>query len=85
MRFNESIVADSALEWFRQLGYATGHGPQLSPCESATDWVSCSDVVLVGLLREAIWRMIPATPPRGLPSLRGKLLPKLLSVGFLLS
>ena len=31
MSLNESIVEDAALEWFRELGYAVGHGPHLSP------------------------------------------------------
>jgi hypothetical protein len=29
MSLNESIVEDAALEWFGELGYAVGHGPQL--------------------------------------------------------
>ena len=28
MSLNESIVEDAALEWFGELGYAVGHGPQ---------------------------------------------------------
>lgn len=37
---NESIVEDAALEWFRVLGYATGHGPHMAPGEPAAerDW-----------------------------------------------
>ena len=31
MNLNESIVEDAALEWFGELGYAVGHGPQLAP------------------------------------------------------
>ena len=30
---NELIVEDAALEWFGELGYAVGHGPQLVPGE----------------------------------------------------
>jgi hypothetical protein len=30
MSLNESIVEDAALEWFGELGYAVGHGPQSS-------------------------------------------------------
>jgi len=33
MSFNESIVEDAALTWFREPGYAFGHGPQLAPGE----------------------------------------------------
>ena len=31
MSHNESIVKDAALEWFGELGYAVGHGPQIVP------------------------------------------------------
>jgi hypothetical protein len=62
---NESIVEDAALEWFGELGYAVGHGPQLAPGEPAVERDSFGEVVLVGRLREAI--------------LRDTLLPKLLS------
>ena len=39
MSLNESIVEDAALEWFRYLGYAIGHGPHLAPGEPATEQV----------------------------------------------
>ena len=28
---NESTVEDAALSWFSDLGYAVGHGPDISP------------------------------------------------------
>ena len=37
MSLNESIVEDAALEWFGELGYAVGHGPQLAPDEPAAE------------------------------------------------
>ncbi len=51
MSLNESIVEDVALEWFGELGYAIGHGPQLAPGEPAAERDSFSDVLLVGRLR----------------------------------
>lgn len=33
MSLNESIVEDAALEWFGELGYAIGHGPNIAPDE----------------------------------------------------
>ena len=30
MTINESHVEDAAIEWFGELGYAVGHGPQLA-------------------------------------------------------
>lgn len=37
MNLNESIVEEAALEWFGELGYAIGHGPQLAPGDRATE------------------------------------------------
>ena len=53
MSLNESIVEDAAFEWFGELGYAVGHGPQLAPGEAAAERESFAEVVLVGRLREA--------------------------------
>jgi len=72
MSLNESIVEEAALEWFGELGYAVGHGPQLAPGEHAGGTLtpalsqgereSYREVVLVGRLREAIRRLNPAIP-----------------------
>ena len=75
MSLNESIVEDAALEWFGELGYAVGHGPQLAPGEPAAERESFGEVVqsrLAGTLirplqrgedkREAIRRLNPAIP-----------------------
>ncbi len=72
MSLNESIVADAALEWFGDPGYAVGHGatfarlrrakPSLAPGEPAAERDSFGEVVLVGRLREAIRRLNPAIP-----------------------
>ena len=88
MSLNESIVEDAAREWFGELGFAAGHGPQLAPGEPAAEPAcamhadrrdSFGAVVLVGRLREAIRRLNPAIPSRTLAILRDTLLPKLLS------
>jgi type I restriction enzyme, R subunit len=54
---NESIVEEAALEWFGELGYTVGHGPQLVPDEPAAERQSFGDVVLVDRLREALRRL----------------------------
>ena len=59
---NESAVEDAALAWFRELGYAVGHGPLFAPGEPAAERHSFGDVVLVGRLRDAIRRLNPAIP-----------------------
>ena len=59
---NESIVEDAALTWFGELGYTIGHGPHIAPGEPAAERDSFADVVLVGRLRDAIWRLNPDMP-----------------------
>ena len=70
MTLNESIVEVAALERFGELGYAIGHGPQLAPGEPAAGRDSFSEVVLVGCLREAIRRLIPAIFERARATIR---------------
>jgi hypothetical protein len=62
MSLNESIIEDAALEWFGELGYAVGHGPQLAPGEAAAERDSFGEGVLVGRVREALRRLNPAIP-----------------------
>ncbi len=57
MSLTESIIEEAALEWFAELGYAVGHGPQMAPGEVAAERDTFGDVVLVGRLREAISRL----------------------------
>ena len=77
MSLDESIVEDAALEWFGELGYAVGHGPQLAPGEPAAERESFGEVLLVGRLREAIRRLNPAIPEEA----REEALRKVLRVG----
>ena len=37
MSLTESIVDDAAPEWFGELGYAIGHGPNIAPVEMAPE------------------------------------------------
>jgi len=62
MSLNESIVQDTALTWFGELGYAVGHGPHIAPGEPAAERDSFGEVVLTGRLRQAIRRLNPAIP-----------------------
>ena len=59
MNLTESTVEDATLEWFGELGYAVGHGPQLAPGEPVAERDSFGEVVLAGRLREAIRRLNP--------------------------
>jgi type I restriction enzyme R subunit len=59
---NETVIEDSALHWFHELGYELCHGPQLAPGEPAEERDSFSTVVLVGRLRAAILQLNQAIP-----------------------
>jgi type I restriction enzyme R subunit len=75
---NESIVEEAALTWFAELGYTVAHGPHLAPGEAAAERDSFGDVVLVGRLRDSIWRLNPAIPEEA----REEALRKVLRVGM---
>jgi type I restriction enzyme R subunit len=75
--FQESHVEQAALEWFQELGYVTIYGPHLAPAEPSAERHSFGDVVLVGRLREAIWRLNPAIPEEA----REEAMRKVLRVG----
>ncbi len=62
MSLNESIVEEAALDWFGELGFAIGHGPEIAPGEPGAERSSFGDVVLVRRLREAIHRLNPLIP-----------------------
>lgn len=62
MNFTESTVEEAALEWFGELGYAIGHGPEMAPGESGSERLSYGEVALEGRLREALWRLNPEVP-----------------------
>jgi type I restriction enzyme R subunit len=62
MPLNESTVEAAALEWFGELGYTVGFGPDLAPGERKAERDSFGDVVLVERLRKAIRRLNPAIP-----------------------
>ena len=62
MTLHESDIEEAALEWFGQLGYATGHGPDFAPGEPAAERATFADVVLVDRLRDGLQRLNPAIP-----------------------
>jgi type I restriction enzyme R subunit len=62
MTVTESVVEEAALDWFGELGYATAHGPELSPGEPNAERTTFADVVLAGVLQEALARLNPTIP-----------------------
>ena len=59
---DESIVEQSALDWFQSLGYTVSHGPHIAPGGASAERDSFGEVVLAGRLRGAIRRLNPAIP-----------------------
>ncbi|QDT55948.1 Type-1 restriction enzyme R protein [Caulifigura coniformis] len=58
-RFAESHVEEAGLEWFKGLGYAIEHGPDLLISERGDDY---GRVVLIDRLRSALSRLNPRLP-----------------------
>jgi type I restriction enzyme, R subunit len=62
MSLNEATVENAVLGWFGELGYATAHGPRVTPREPAVERDGFGEVVLGGRLRAAIGRLNPSIP-----------------------
>ena len=63
---SEDDVEQATLGWLASLGWATAHGPDISPPDAKTpglERASYREVVLAGRLREAIERLNPDIPP----------------------
>jgi len=63
---SECAVEQAMLEWLVDLGWATAHGPDISPPDARTPGLerdSYREVVLAGRLRAAIARLNPHIPP----------------------
>jgi type I restriction enzyme R subunit len=71
---NESTLEEACLDWFRDLGYAVAHGPDLAPGEARAERSSYGDVILEGRLREALWRLNVGLPPEAIEEAIRKLM-----------
>jgi len=60
--FNESTIEDAALEYLRQVGWSTEHGPSLAPDGARPERASYEQVYLYDRLREAVRRINPDHP-----------------------
>ena len=69
----ESIVEDTALEWFEALGYSVVYGPSIAPGEAAAERATYDQVVLHGRLRAALERLNPHVPSEGIDEAFNKL------------
>ena len=62
MSLNESHLEEATLDWFRELGYQTIHGPNIAPGEPGAERQTLGQTVLEGRLREALRRLNPDMP-----------------------
>ena len=65
---NEDTVEQAALEWLREIGYATRYGPDIGPGEATAERESYDEVLLLERLRESLQRInkhIPAAALAG--------------------
>lgn len=60
--FTESIVELAALEWFGELGYTIGHGPDLEPGGSVEARATLQEVILRPRLLDSLRRINPGVP-----------------------
>ncbi len=67
---DESVIEDTALEWFAQLGYERAYGSNLAPGEPNSERDSCEQVYLYG------WRLRAAAE---VGRIQDELLPRLLA------
>jgi type I restriction enzyme R subunit len=58
--FDESVIEEAALDYFRDLGYATQFGPNLAPGGAAQERGAWDEVYLLDRLRAAGQRLNPA-------------------------
>lgn len=59
---SESVLEEEFLEYFRALGYAIAHGPDIAPGESLAERSSYEDVVLLNRVQNAMERLNPSVP-----------------------
>ena len=58
----EDIVEEATLSWLASLGYASIFGPDIAPCEPASERESFQEVLLTRRLHDALHRLNPTIP-----------------------
>ena len=70
---SEADVEDAALEWLRDLGWQTAHGPDIGPDQPGEERADYGAVVLEQRLRDALARLNPDLPLEALDDAYRKL------------
>jgi len=64
--FTESVVELAALEWFAEIGYTIGHGPDLEPGGAVQARATLQETILRPRLLDALRRINPGVPEAAL-------------------
>ena len=59
---NEDTLEQTALEWFRSLGYSYVHGPEIAPDGGTPEREDFGQVILIDRLRQSLQRINPEAP-----------------------
>lgn len=62
----EDTVEQATLEWFQDLGWEIGHGPDLSPGGEKPERPSYNDVILIERLRSSLSKINPEVSQKGI-------------------
>lgn len=64
--FSEATVEEAAIDWFKELGYAFLHGPNIAPGEAAAEREDYAQTLLGGRVQAALARLNPKLPAEAL-------------------
>ena len=64
--FTESILEETALNWFKDLGYQIIYGGDIAPDEPAAERENYGEVILAQRLKDALKRINPSVPAEAL-------------------
>ena len=65
---NEEDLENISIEWFKEIGYAYAHGPDIAPDGSTPERDDLRQVYLIDRLRTALIRLNPEVPNKTIES-----------------
>jgi type I restriction enzyme R subunit len=75
---SDSVTEDTlelqALDWFKEIGYAKYHGPDIAPEGKSEERKSFADVILVNRLKNKLFELNPKVPANGIDEAIRKIL-----------
>ena len=65
---NEEDLENFSIEWFKEIGYAYKHGPDIAPDGKSPERDDLRQVFLIGRLKSALIRLHPGVPMQTIES-----------------